>query len=223
VSVELRILEFLLSKRRALVGEVASLLGYSESLVTEVVERYSDLVKLVRGEIVVVNSIELALTLSERGVELKRISEYLDWRDFEAFTSRILEESGYHVERSVKLTTPVRFEIDVLGIDPVSGIGLVVDCKHWSIASRSRLLEAAERHYERVEKLVKYYSRVKQLYRVLEKATRLVPVVVTLTTPSIRVYSRVLFASIRELPALLRDLHVVLDHYEVEPISAPKI
>jgi DNA-binding MarR family transcriptional regulator len=48
VSVELRILEFLLSKRRALVGEVASLLGYSESLVTEVVERYSDLVKLVR-------------------------------------------------------------------------------------------------------------------------------------------------------------------------------
>jgi hypothetical protein len=223
VSVELRILEFLLSKRRALVGEVASLLGYSESLVTEVVKRYSDLVKLVGGEIVVVNSIELALTLSERGVELKRISEYLDWRDFEAFTSRILEESGYQVERSVKLTTPVRFEIDVLGIDPVSGIGLVVDCKHWSIASRSRLLEAAERHYERVEKLVKYYSRVKQLYRVLEKATRLVPVVITLTTPSIRVYSRVLFASIRELPALLRDLHVVLDHYEVEPISAPKI
>jgi hypothetical protein len=223
VSVELRILEFLLSKRRALVGEVASLLGYSESLVTEVVERYSNLVKLVGGEIVVVNLIELALTLSERGVELKRISEYLDWRDFEAFTSRILEESGYQVERSVKLTTPVRFEIDVLGIDPVSGIGLVVDCKHWSIASRSRLLEAAERHYERVEKLVKYYSRVKQLYRVLEKATRLVPVVITLTTPSIRVYSGVLFASIRELPALLRDLHVVLDHYEVEPISAPKI
>jgi hypothetical protein len=223
VSAELRILEFLLSKRKALVGEVASLLGYSESLVTEVVKRYSDLVKLVGGEIVVVNSIELALTLSERGVELKRISEYLDWRDFEAFTSRILEESGYHVERSVKLTTPVRFEIDVLGIDPVSGIGLVVDCKHWSIASRSRLLEAAERHYERVEKLVKYYSRVKQLYRVLEKATRLVPVVITLTTPSIRVYRRVLFASIRELPALLRDLHVVLDHYEVEPISAPKI
>jgi hypothetical protein len=223
VSVELRILEFLLSKRRALVGEVASLLGYSESLVTEVVKRYSDLVKLVGGEIVVVNSIELALTLSERGVELKRISEYLNWRDFEAFTSRILEESGYHVERSVKLTTPVRFEIDVLGIDPVSGIGLVVDCKHWSIASRSRLLEAAERHYERVKKLVKYYSRVKQLYRVLEKATRLVPVVITLTTPSIRVYRRVLFASIRELPALLRDLHVVLDHYEVEPISAPKI
>jgi hypothetical protein len=223
VSVELRILEFLLSKRRALVGEVASLLGYSESLVTEVVERYSDLVKLVGGEIVVVNSIELALTLSERGVELKRISEYLDWRDFEAFTSRILEESGYQVERSVKLTTPVRFEIDVLGIDPVSGIGLVVDCKHWSIASRSRLLEAAERHYERVEKLVKYYSRVKQLYRVLEKATRLVPVVITLTTPSIRVYGGVLFASIRELPAFLRDLHVILDHYEVKPISAPKI
>jgi hypothetical protein len=223
VSVELRILEFLLSKRRALVGEVASLLGYSESLVTEVVERYSDLVKLVGEEVIVVNSIELALTLSERGVELKRISEYLNWRDFEAFTSRILEESGYQVERSVKLTTPVRFEIDVLGIDPVSGIGLVVDCKHWSIASRSRLLEAAERHYERVEKLVKYYSRVKQLYRVLEKATRLVPVVITLTTPSIRVYSRVLFASIRELPAFLRDLHVILDHYEVEPISAPKI
>jgi len=116
-----------------------------------VVNNYSDLVKLVNEEvIVVVNSIELAIALSERGVELKRISEHLNWRDFEAFTSRILEESGYQCSpRRVKLTTPVRFEIDVIGVDPISGIGLVVDCKHWSIASRSRLVEAAERHYER--------------------------------------------------------------------------
>jgi hypothetical protein len=223
VSAELRVLEFLLYKRRTLIGEVASLLGYSESLVIEVVNNYSDLVKLVNEEVIVVKPIELAIALSERGVELKRISEHLDWRDFEAFTSRILEESGYSVHRGVKLTTPVRFEIDVIGVDPVSGIGLIVDCKHWSIASRSRLVEAAERHYERTCKLVKYYSRVKQLYRALEKATRLLPLVITLTTPSIRVHSKVLFASIRELPALLREIYVVIDHYEVEPITLPRI
>jgi hypothetical protein len=222
VLTELRLLEFLLARKRALVGELASLLGCSEELVVEIARKYSDLISVSGGELVVTNRLELALLLSERGVELKRISEYLDWRDFEVFSSRILEEFGYIVERGVTLTSPVRFEIDVLGVDPTSGLGLVIDCKHWSLATRSRLVEAAARHAERVDKLVKYYSRAKQKYRVLEKASKLLPLIVTLLTPRIRVHENVLFVSIRELPVLLRDIHLVLDQYEVKPRLLPR-
>lgn len=220
--VELRILESLLARRRALIGELSSVLGCSEELVVEIAEKYGDFIRLSGEELVVVNPLELALLLTERGVELKRISEYLDWRDFEIFSSRILEEFGYTVARSVKLTTPVKFEIDVFGVDPASGLGLVIDCKHWSLATRSRLVEAATRHAERVSKLVKYYSRVKQRYRVLEKASRLIPLIITLVTPRVRVHSNVLFVSIRELPALLRDIHIVLDQYGVKPQPLPR-
>ncbi len=217
MNLELKILEFILSKRRVLIGEVSSFLNCDEALIQEIVKKYSGLIRASNGELIVVNPLELALILSEKGVELKRISEYLDWRDFEIFSSRILEEFGYIVARSVKLTTPIRFEIDVLGVDPASGLGLVIDCKHWSTTTRSRLVEVAIQHAERVSKLVKYYSRVKQKYRVLEKASKLVSLIVTLVTPRIRIYSNVLIISIRELPALLRDIHLVLDQYGVKP------
>jgi len=222
-SVELKVFEALLSKRRILIGELSRLTGLSEELILNAIQKYSSVVEISRSELVVLNPLEIALLLIERGAELRRISEYLDWRDFEVFTSRILEEFGYVVERGVKLTSPVRFEIDVLGVDSASGLALVIDCKHWSLAARSRLVEAAERHSERISKLVKYYFRVKQKYKVLEKASRLAPLIITLITPSIRVHSNVLFVSIRELPALLRDVHLVLDHYGVKPLQLLRV
>jgi len=219
MSIELKVLEALLAKRRVLVNELTNLLNCSEEIVLDIVAKYSSVVRMSASELLVLNPLELALLLVERGVELRRISEHLSWRDFEVFSSRILEEFGYIVERSVKLTSPVRFEIDVLGVDPVSGLTLVIDCKHWSLMVKSRLVEAAERHFERTFKLVRYYSRVKQKYRVLDKASRLVPLIVTLTAPGIRVHSNVLLVSIREFPTLLRDIHLVLDYYDVKPLQ----
>lgn len=223
MNVELRVLEVLLAKRRVLVEELSNLTSCSREVVFEIVSRYNSAIRISNGEIVVSNPLELALILIEKGAELKRISEYLEWRDFEVFSSKIFEEFGYVVERSVKLTSPVRFEIDVLGVDLASRLALVVDCKHWSLAARSRLVEAAERHFDRVSKLVKYYSLVKKKYRVLEKASRLVPLIVTLTAPGVRVHSNVLFVSIRELPALLRDVHLVLDYYGVKPLQLLRV
>jgi hypothetical protein len=219
MNTESRVLMTILKYRRILIGELASLTSLPEDTVLEIIAGNKEFIKISGSEASVINPVELALKLLSRGVEARRISELLDWRDFEFFTSRILSESQYEVEHSVSLTSPVRFELDVLGVDPSTGFSLAVDCKHWSITTPSRLKNAAENHNARVGKLVKYYSYVKSKYRILEKAKSITPLIITLLTPGIRVHANVLVISIRELPSFLVDKYAVLDYFEVKPLK----
>jgi hypothetical protein len=219
MNTESRVLMTILKYRRILIGELASLTSLPEDAVLEIIAGNKEFIKISGSEASVINPVELALKLLSRGVEARRISELLDWRDFEFFTSRILSESQYEVEHSVSLTSPVRFELDVLGVDPSTGFSLAVDCKHWSITTPSRLKNAAENHNARVGKLVKYYSYVKSKYRILEKAKSITPLIITLLTPGIRVHANVLVISIRELPSFLVDKYAVLDYFEVKPLK----
>jgi len=219
MNAESRVLMTILKYRRLLIGELASLTSLPEDTVLEIIAGNKEFIKISGSEASVVNPVELALKLLSQGIEARRISELLNWRDFEFFTSRILSESQYEVEHSVSLTSPVRFEIDVLGIDPSTGFSLAVDCKHWSITTPSRLKNATENHYARVGKLVKYYSYVKSKYRILEKAKSIIPIIITLLTPGIRVHANVLVISIRELPSFLVDKYAVLDYFEVKPLK----
>jgi hypothetical protein len=219
MNTESRVLMTILKYRRILIGELASLTSLPEDAVLEIIAGNKEFIKISGSEASVINPVELALKLLSRGVEARRISELLDWRDFEFFTSRILSESQYEVEHSVSLTSPVRFELDVLGVDPSTGFSLAVDCKHWSITTPSRLKNAAENHNARVWKLVKYYSYVKSKYRILEKAKSITPLIITLLTPGIRVHANVLVISIRELPSFLVDKYAVLDYFEVKPLK----
>jgi hypothetical protein len=219
MNTESRVLMTILKYRRILIGELASLTSLPEDTVLEIIAGNKEFIKISGSEASVINPVELALKLLSRGVEARRISELLDWRDFEFFTSRILSESQYEVEHSVSLTSPVRFELDVLGVDPSTGFSLAVDCKHWSITTPSRLKNAAENHNARVGKLVKYYSYVKSKYRILEKAKSITPLIITLLTPGIRVHANVLVISIRELPSFLVDKYAILDYFEVKPLK----
>jgi hypothetical protein len=219
MNAESRVLMTILKYRRILIGELASLTSLPEDTVLEIIAGNKEFIKISGSEASVVNPVELALKLLSQGIEARRISELLDWRDFEFFTSRILSESQYEVEHSVSLTSPVRFELDVLGVDPSTGFSLAVDCKHWSITTPSRLKNAAENHNARVGKLVKYYPYVKSKYRILEKAKSITPLIITLLKPGIRVHANVLVISIRELPSFLREKYAVLDYFEVKPLK----
>ena len=219
MNAESRVLMTILKYRRLLIGELASLTSLPEDTVLEIIAGNKEFIKMGGSEASVVNPVELALKLLSQGIEARRISELLNWRDFEFFTSRILSESQYEVEHSVSLTSPVRFEIDVLGVDPSTGFSLAVDCKHWSITTPSRLKNAAENHNARVGKLVKYYPYVKSKYRILEKAKSITPLIITLLKPGIRVHANVLVISIRELPSFLQEKYAVLDYFEVKPLK----
>lgn len=218
-SVEVKTLLVMLKYRRILVGELSSLTSYQESVIQEVIQRNPDVVKLNGKEVLVVNPVELALKLVYAGIELRKITELLDWKDFEKFSMQILMEFGYDVAHEVKLTTPIKFEIDVLGVDPTTGFSIAVDCKHWSFMSKSRLLQAAETHIARLHKLTKHYSLVRNKYKILGKAKRIAPLIITLLTPRVRAHVGVLFLSISEFPQFLRDAYNVLEYFEVNPLE----
>jgi hypothetical protein len=219
MNAESRVLLTILKYRRILLGELASLTSLPEDVVLEIIAKNKEFIKISGVEALVVNPVELALKLLSRGIEARKISELLNWRDFEFFTSRILSESQYEVVQRVLLTSPVRFELDVLGVESSTGFSLAIDCKHWSITTPSRLKNAAGNHSARVGKLVKYYSYVKSKYRILEKAKSITPLIITLLTPRIRVHANVLVLSIREIPSFLKDKHTVLDYFEVKPLK----
>jgi len=219
MSMDAKTLLTTLKYRRILIGELSSLTGYPENTVRATILRNLDVVKISGEEIVVVNPVQLALKLVYAGVDLRKISEYLDWRDFEVLSTHILQEYGYDVLHEVKLTTPVRLEIDVFGVESSTGFSIAVDCKHWSTVSSSRLTQAAESHIERLNKFSKYYSYAKSKYKVLEKAKHVAPVIVTFLTPKIRTHRGVLLISISEFPQFLRDRYNVLDYFEVALID----
>ena len=73
----------------------------------------------------------LAIT---KGSPIEEISEYLNWKDFEALVSKILDENDFQVEQNVILTKP-RMEIDVIGIK--LNVAILIDCKHWKRMSNS--------------------------------------------------------------------------------------
>jgi hypothetical protein len=217
-----RVLLAALKYRRALVGEISLATQLPEDVVVKAIEEYSDVVRLSGAEVVVLNPVELALRLIARGVEPTRVSEYLDWRDFEELSSKILYEFGYDVVHPLALSSPVRFEIDVFGVEPSTGFSIAIDCKHWSTSSPSRLVKAADDHYQRLQKMFKFYGYVKTRYRVAGKARLVVPVITTLLTPSIRAHNNVLFLAIKELPRFLAEKHAVLDYYEIKPLKIPQ-
>ncbi|MCY0868643.1 MAG: hypothetical protein OWQ48_05390 [Desulfurococcus sp.] len=216
-SILLKILEF----RRMLIDELSSLHGISEERLREILEKYSGLVDINGRIVVAVKPLELALKLLEQGVSVERISRVVSWRDFERLAAYIMSENKYLVESNMTLTAPVRLEVDVTGVDPASGLTVIVDCKHWSHNTRGRLIEAGVRHLERVAKIIQYYDHLKSKYRILEYARSVIPVILTLQTPPLRVYEGVLYVNAREFNEFLVNIRYVMDVFEVKPLHLP--
>ncbi len=182
-------------------------------------ESIGEYVRVSNDIVELVNPLGLADKLIRSGVSYKRVSRYLDWRDFEELSSRILSAHRYSIYRNFRLTKPVMLEIDVIGIDPGSGRGLFIDCKHWTHGIyRKALIEYAEKQYMRVLKLIKYLSWAKSKWHMFNQLRSAIPLIVTLTTPSLRMHSGVLIVSIQELNQVLIDLDYVLDFFGVRPI-----
>lgn len=216
---ESRVLLAVLKYRRMLLGELLSLTGCSGEVVTRILEKYPDTVRIQGEEVIALDPLLLALKLLGMNVELRKVSELLDWKDFEMFSSNVLEEAGYDVVHGLKMTGPARFEIDVFAVEPSTGFSIAVDCKHWSSRPPSKLMEAAARHSERVKKMIKHYPLVKSKYKTIKSAKHVIPLIVTLLTPTIRVHDGVLLLSIKELPHFLVEKYNVMEYFEVKPIK----
>ncbi len=110
-------------------------------------------------EVCITSLVEAALDAVRLGAPENIATRGLDWRAFEAYTAKALEEAGFTVYRNVRISWPKPLEVDVVGLDSPAKLALALDCKHWNPrhSTPSRLREAARKHRERVDRLARYW------------------------------------------------------------------
>jgi len=210
----------LLKYRKILLHDLSSLTSIPEEVLIDKLREIKNIISIRDHEIIVEKPLELALYLLRKGLSFKEVSRYIDWRDFEKVTAEILGSHNYVILTNLIVTKPVRFEIDVIGVDTGSGRGIFIDCKHWSRGvSRSSLIDIISKHVERINKFVRYFNWVKNKWIYFRYLREIIPVIVTLTTPSIRVYDNVLVVSIQEFNQFLTDIYRVLEILDLKPVK----
>jgi len=120
---------------------------------------------------------EVALWAVIRGVMGEHeAASYLNWKAFESYVARALEEAGFETLKNVRVRAGDKLaEFDVIGYDGDKVI--VVECKRWSAFRRSALLKVAEEHKAKVERAAYWLAKL---------GKRALPVVVTLRGTPIR-------------------------------------
>jgi len=172
-------------------------------------------IRIVCEEIKVLDPVGLALQCLKLGMDERILSKHLDWRDFEVFVSKLLEYYDYIVYRNFRFRFKgKRYEVDVLGISHT--YSLVVDCKHWRKLPLNTLYNVTARHKERVEALARGYRGGWFEVKGLRKGSKLVPVLITLTSPKIPVINGVLIVPIFMLKGFLDDIYRVVEEFSVE-------
>ena len=175
------------------------------------------------GDVVCVSDpVELALHLAAMGARESEIARYLDWRMFEDFAARALEEAGFQVYRGLALHGKGGFQVDVLGVDPASSLAVAVECKHWSprTSAPSRIAQAAKTHLERVRRLAAAWNRL-GLPRPRRGRLRILPVLLVLREQGLpRVAAGVPVVPASRLRGFLEELHVIVEDPVIAVVEA---
>jgi Holliday junction resolvase-like predicted endonuclease len=77
-----------------------------------------------------IQRLEMAVRALRSGADLERVSDLLQWKEFEGMAAFALENNGYLVQRNVRFKHGGRrWEIDVVGLR--KPLVVCMDCKHW--------------------------------------------------------------------------------------------
>lgn len=145
-----------------------------------------------------IDKLNLLLFLLRNGSDTKILSSRLDWRDFELFTTIILQQENYFCQTNIHLRKP-RFQIDIVG--RAGNRALFVDCKHWKDMSETKRIECAYQQQKRARAYMKIDRNIKIG----------IPIIVTLNEPPGRFVDRVPFVAINRLHMFLKDYDTFQD------------
>ena len=143
------------------------------------------------------DKLKTAFFAISNGSPIEEVSEYLNWKDFEALVSQILSENGFYVEKNVILTKP-RMEIDVIG--KKLNVEILIDCKHWKKMNESVLNDIVNKQVNRVKR---YVDDIGQIMAV--------PAIVTLHQEQITFINKVPIIPVTQLSSFLDELYGNLD------------
>lgn len=103
--------------------------------------------------------LSIAIEALTYGVNIEELAKFLNWKDFEKFSSRILYIYGYDIAKNFRIKeNKRRIEIDILAIK--ENLILLFDCKKWNKPLIGKNLEIISK---------KQHYRAKILEKILEK------------------------------------------------------
>lgn len=138
------------------------------------------------------DKLNLTLLAMRSGCDLGFLSSRLNWKDFEIFTTLILERTAYTCQTNIHVVKP-RAQIDVVAIS--TGVALIIDCKHWKAMSTKKMIECASQQRKRA----KIYMKNQKKLNVG------IPLIVTLYDSSQPLINKVPIVSIGRLRSFLMN------------------
>jgi Holliday junction resolvase-like predicted endonuclease len=163
-------------------------------------------------EVSSVQRLKLALSTMRLGADPELVSSLLKWQEFEAVGSIALEHNGYSVTRNLHFkNAEKRWEIDVVGSR--KPLIVCIDCKHWQRGLRpSALLKIVEDQVERTCALAQALPSLSTKMKCASwRQTRLIPVVLSLTTGETKFLNDVPVVSILQFRDFLNQLPAYAD------------
>lgn len=148
------------------------------------------------------DKLKTSLLALRMGAPIDEISQILDWKDFEALVSEILELREFDVTRNLTLTKP-RMQIDVIGTK--AGVSILIDCKHWKRLSYSALETVVQKQIERAKH-----------YVIKEKVRAALPAIVTLYQEEIKFINKVPIIPIFQLDSFCDEFYGNLEDMDLE-------
>ena len=159
--------------------------------------------------------IDLAMLLTEQGVEIANVVELMTWKDFEGLVASILSENSFICTESFRRrgTSDIKgMEIDVIGIR--GRMALSVDAKMWSVrgGKASALRTAAEKQKERTNRLTSQLERLsKKIPSMTKGQYNIFPVMVTWLVEEVEMHEGVPVVPVFKLNGFIQDFEIFED------------
>lgn len=150
------------------------------------------------------DKLKLLLLALSYGCRPEILSSKLNWKDFELFTSSMLEKNQYKSEHNVRFTKPT------IQIDIVAKKGrdcLIIDCKHWRVMTYTAMSRCANTQLRRA----KIYSAK------TKTPSKVFPIIVTLNEFYFKVIDGVAYVPISKLGGFLQNDQFF--HQEISDVS----
>ena len=143
------------------------------------------------------DKLKAAIFAINNGATIEKVSQYIDWKDFEGLVAKILDSKNFDVSQNFRMKNPT-MEIDVIGMR--FGIAILIDCKHWKRMSHSTLEVIVRKQIERVKH---YVSSTNDVIAV--------PVIVTLYQEETGFINKVPIVPILKFSSFIDDFYGRLD------------
>ncbi len=193
-----------LTERRKL--EEILKLSIERSYVSELEDRYA-----------LLDPLGLLTELTSRGLDVGRLVDFIEWSEFEDYVAHTLKLSGFETYVDYQHRGLVRFQIDVLGLDTISKIGLVIECKHWRriYKQRNKLADAVKEHIRRIERLVKFCEWVAINIPAIRRVRIFIPALIVLRPLTPKVVDGVPIVALSELSDFVNNLESYVDELDI--------